>query len=677
MTPSRLLLSLSLSLLFTCLLLCPPCVPGAAVLAAGDNDWQPIDPAHLSMKEPMVEKGADAEALFWQVRVSDEAQDLVFTHHIRIKVFTERGRESQSKIDIPYLSFIKIRDVAGRTIKPDGQIVELKKEDVFERTIVKVSGLKLKAKSFAMPGVEPGAVIEYRWREVRAGMLANYVRLPYQREIPVQSVTYYIKPLSNPYFPYGMRAQFYRMSNTSFVKEKNGFHSLTMTNVPAFHEEARMPPQDQVRSWMLIYYSRDRKLTPDKFWKDYGREKHDEFKSRMKANDEVRTASAEITGDASTPEQKLERIYDYCRTRIKNASDDASGLTAVEREKLKENKNPSDTLKRGVGWGGDIDMLFAALVTAAGFDARIALAADRSDIFFDMDFADGYFLDPSSIAVRVGDGWRFFNPGFNYIPSGMLRWQEEGTHTLVTDPKEPTFVPVPISAPEKSMEKRTARLRLDEQGTLEGDVRIEYTGHAAVDMKEANDEDSPNAREEALRDRIRSRMSAAELSDIRIENVTDSVKPFVYAFHVRVPGYAQRTGKRLFLQPSFFRRGIGPLFSTSERRHSIYFHYPWSEQDDVEVELPTGFALESPEAPAKFGANELSQYNVSLSVTKDGRTLIYKRKFFFGGGGNILFPTTAYAPLKTYFDEVHKQDGHAVTLKQGVTSASVSTSPSN
>jgi hypothetical protein len=46
-------------------------------------------------------------------------------------------------------------------------------------------------------------------------------------------------------------------------------------------------------------------------------------------------------------------------------------------------------------------------------------------------------------------------------------------------------------------------------------------------------------------------MSTAELSDIRIENVTDPVKPFVYAYHVRVPGYAQRTGKRLFLQPAF------------------------------------------------------------------------------------------------------------------------------
>ena len=55
---------------------------------------------------------------------------------------------------------------------------------------------------------------------------------------------------------------------------------------------------------------------------------------------------------------------------------------------------------------------------------------------------------------------------------------------------------------------------------------------------------------------IKAQMSTAELSDIRIENVTDPVKPFIYAFHVKVPGYAQRTGKRLFLQPAFFQRGL-------------------------------------------------------------------------------------------------------------------------
>ena len=180
------------------LLLCLLAVSSVPAWAAGD-DWKPVDPAHLSLKNSTVEKEADAEAIFWEVKIDDNPDgDLIFNHYIRVKVFTERGRESQSKIDIIYGKIfgaeIKINDIAARTIKADGTIVELNKKDIFDRTVAKASGLKYKARSFAMPAVEPGCIIEYRWREVRVNEDANYIRLQFQRDIPVQRVQYLIKP---------------------------------------------------------------------------------------------------------------------------------------------------------------------------------------------------------------------------------------------------------------------------------------------------------------------------------------------------------------------------------------------------------------------------------------------------------------------------------------------------
>lgn len=636
------------------------------------DGWKPIDPAHLALKAPLVEKDADAEALFWEVKIDDSPNgDLIFSHYIRIKVFTERGRESQSKIDIPFGKLsgreIKINDIAARTLKADGSILELKKDDVFERTIVKTNGLKLKVKSFAIPGIEPGCIVEYRWREVRVNQSANYVRLEFQRDIPVQQVKYLIKPY--PFEGFGMNSITLHGKATPFAKEKDGFYSTTMNNVPAVHEESRMPPEDQVKAWMLIYYSKDQKVEPEKYWFDYGKRIYERTKSLLKVNDEVRAAATTIIGDAKTPEEKLGRLFEFCREKIKNVSDDASGMTAEERKKLKENKSPADTLKRGVGDAADIDLLFAALATAAGYDARIVLAPDRGDMFFDREIANAYFLDPSNIAVRVGEEWKFYNPGYRYIPMGMLRWQEEGAQALITDPKQPVWVNTPLSAADKSLVKRSGKLKLNEDGTLEGEVQVEFSGHPGMERKEENDDDSPSQREETLTQEVKARLSTAEISDIKIENVNDPVKPFTYRFHLRVPGYAQRTGKRLFLQPAFFQRGVGALFSASERKYEIYFHYPWREVDDVSIELPVGYALDNADAPAPFSGGEISDYKPTLSVTTDRRTLIYRREFFFGGGGNILFPVSAYPQLKRYFDEIHKQDNHAISLKQTAASA--------
>ncbi|HEY2962056.1 MAG TPA: DUF3857 and transglutaminase domain-containing protein [Pyrinomonadaceae bacterium] len=642
------------------------------VTAAGD-DWKPVDPAELAMKSPTVESEADAEGLFWEVRIDDNPDgDLIFNHYLRVKVFTDRGRESQSKIDLPFGNLfggqIKIQDIAARTIKPDGSIVELNKKDIFERTIIKASGLKMKAKSFAMPSVEPGCIIEYRWREVRVKENAHYLRLQFQRDIPVRRVQYLVKPF--PYEGLSFNAIMLHGKVTPWTKEKNGFYSTTVTDVPAVPDEARMPPEDQVKMWMLVFYAAgDGRPDPQKYWFDYGKDFYERSKSLIKPNDEVKKMAASLSAEAKSDDEKLERLFEFCRTKIKNTSNDASGATDEERAKARDNKTPSDTLKRALGTSGDIDLLFAAMANASGFDARIVLAPDRGDLFFDKGIPNSYFIDPQNIAVNVGGTWKFFNPGYNYIPFGMLRWQEEGEQALITDPKQPVWVNTPMSPPDKSKIQRQAKLKLLDDGTVEGDVRVEYSGHFAIERKEDIDEESDSEREQNLKDELKEQMSAAEIMNIKIENVTDDVKPLVYSYHVRVPGYAQRTGKRLFLQPAFFQHGVEPLFATTNRKYEIYFHYPWAEDDKVEIELPAGYALDNADAPAPFGSGQISNYKPSLAVTSDGKTLVYKRNFFFGGGGNVLFPVETYPQIKAYFDQLHKQDNHSVALKQGTTAA--------
>ena len=77
-----------------------------------------------------------------------------------------------------------------------------------------------------------------------------------------------------------MRVNSFQTEQRPLTKEKNGFYSTTMENVPAFHEEANMPPEDAVRPWMLIYYAEDKKLNADQFWKDYGKETYEKTSRR-------------------------------------------------------------------------------------------------------------------------------------------------------------------------------------------------------------------------------------------------------------------------------------------------------------------------------------------------------------------------------------------------------------
>ena len=627
-------------------------------LAAGE-EWRPIEPADLALKAAVVEPNADAEAMFWDIRVDDGGQnDLVLSHYVRIKIFNDRGREKYSKIDIPYINGVKIKDVAARTIKADGTIVELVKDDIIEKTVVKANGLKLRTKTFAFPGIEPGAIIEYKWKEVRSNSSANNLRLQFQRDIPVQSVTYHIKPAGSS----TMDVRSFNMDRPKFEKEKNGFQVATVTNMPAFRDEPMMPPEDSVRSWAMVRYLNIFTLLLG--YNMLAAELYVGFQPYLKVDKEIKQKVAEITANVDKADDQIDKIFEFCRTNIKNTSDKSLGFTEEDLEKLKENKKPSDTLKRGVGPAIDINLLFAALVNAAGFDARIALMPDRGERFFDRSVVVPGALRPSAVAVRFGDTWKFFNPGLPYVAPGMLRWQEEGVDALIVDANQ-VWVRTPVTDAQKSKEKRTAKLRLDENGTMEGDVTIEYTGHLAVERKVANADDSPAQREENLKGMVKDRLSSAELTNIVIDNPADSSKPFIYKYHVRVPDYAQKTGKRLFFQPGFFEKGISALFSAGTRRYPIYFHYPWSEEDKITIDLPKGFALDNADRPAPINAGDISQHEIKIGITTDQTTLVYNRNFFFGNPHLLLFPVEKYDLIKQLFDEVSKADNHIITLKQG------------
>jgi len=290
--------------------------------------------------------------------------------------------------------------------------------------------------------------------------------------------------------------------------------------------------------------------------------------------------------------------------------------------------------------------------------------SDRSDVFFDSSLPNSYFLSTYDIAVKVGNDWRFFNPGSRYVPLGMLGWSEEGVRALVPDPKEPQFVLTPYSPPDRTLQKRTAKFRLQEDGTIEGDVVVEFTGHFAMEEKERHDALTPAEQDQEIGEEIKGRLSTAQVSAITVENAKDPAKPVIFRYHIKVPQYAQRTGRRLFFQPGFFTQGESATFTSSTRKYPLYFPFSWTEEDDITIELPQGFDLESADAPAAAKVGDVALSEIKMSASADGHTLHYDRKFSFGGTQVPMFPAAQYSAVKQLFDTFYTQNAHMLTLRE-------------
>jgi hypothetical protein len=73
--------------------------------------------------------------------VNSDGIERAFYHYVRLKVFNDKARNKRPHRHSVRQRYIR-SSLAGRTIKADGTIVELKKEAITERDLVRARGLR-------------------------------------------------------------------------------------------------------------------------------------------------------------------------------------------------------------------------------------------------------------------------------------------------------------------------------------------------------------------------------------------------------------------------------------------------------------------------------------------------------------------------------------------------------
>lgn len=627
------------------------------------EDWPGPTPAERAMAAPQVDPRAGAEVLLWDVRVDHKpvgwsgARTETSTY-LRIKVFTEAGRERLRTIEIPCGPACDISGIAARTIGPDGAVRELSDDAVRDDTRETEAGTRQRRKAFDLPGLAVGSIIEYRWKEAIEPSAADHARLEFQRELPVHLVRYRFRSAAKRLL--GMSSMMLNLNATPFADGGDGYFTTSAARIPAFEEEPDMPSPASVRSWILVYYSANPAETPDQFRARLARRFHERSQVALKLNSEMRAAAREAVADASDDEGRLRRLFDFVTARVGNTSFDLDEGEDEDESRPPENWTTADTWKRKAGTAHDLRMLYIALAGALGYDARLALVS-RSDLGgFQPGLAHPYFLS-ANVAVRVGGGWRFCDPGYPFLPFGVLHAAEQGQRALVADPSRPELVPTPVAPPDASETRREGTLRLTGDGALEGEVRITYTAHAATRLRALYRSQSAAAREEAVREEARSTLGAAEVTGIVIQGLSAS-SPLSVAYRLEVPAYAQPAGSRVSLRPALFQRRAVPRFSASARRYPVAFASSWSERDVIVFQLPEGFSLESPVEPGRINITGVGEYVAHTTASADGRTLRHERRFDFGRDGQLTFPPSVYPAIKRAFDSLHEMDAGTVVL---------------
>jgi len=676
--------------MFAILVLATSAIPAPRIQAA--PAWLPVEKSDLDASASKIDPDASAEILYRLEEIDDKAENsITYRSYQRIKVYNEKGVPELNKIDINSSDTAKLKNVSARVIKPDGSIVNIEQKDFYTRDIVRQGRQSLKVTSFAFPSLTAGCIIE--WQSESVSKEAIYAqRVVFQGAMPTRLFRVRYRPYP---VPGGKFENVFNNCRPATAKlGKDHYYTIEMTGIPALKTEPLMPPVDQVQQWAMFYMStpfmsiggifNDQIMTP--LGESVERFARPLKKSRTR--DPIKAKADELTAGVTGDREKLARIHDFCRSSIRNTARESSGFTRDELDKLKESDLASQVLEYGYGTRYEITALFIALARAAGYNAWIALCSDRSERIFSMRFLMISIPTDLIACVTLGQNEYYYDPASVYLPAEKLHWFNQGTgvccyrrDTMITQvakgangtvvikqipddpraPLNPRWSNTASGTAADAQRKRTGTFRLDADGTLEGDVRLEPRGQYEVAAKNRYDSETAEARAASVRDDILERLPNAEVTDITVRNASSPLDPIAITYHIRVPGYAETTGQRMFFQPAFFQKNTPAMFTAAERTHPVYLQYPWSEDDDVSITMPEGYTIEEMSRIEPTPKSNTYSYNLELSVRASTRTILFKREFAFNFK---QVERSGYEQLKVIFDGLHALDSTTITLKR-------------
>lgn len=288
----------------------------------------------------------------------------------------------------------------------------------------------------------------------------------------------------------------------------------------------------------------------------------------------------------------------------------------------------------------------------------------RSEYYFKQKRMNEHELDSNGVMVKVNGKELFFDPGSLYVPYGLLPWQETGVEALKLDKDGGTWIQTPVPDDAASQIQRTANLKLTDDGTLDGTVKLTFTGLEAWSRRlwerNADDEARKKYLEEALQGYV---PATTEVELTKEPDWKSTEPPLVAEFQVKIPGWVSAAGRRALLPVGIFGASEKHMFDHADRVYPISFDYPYQMRDDVTVALPNGWTATTLPQPVNRDHKD-AQYTLTVEGKKDQLHISRMVR-----SNLVILPKDAYPALRGFYQEVRSGDDQQIVLQPGTVAA--------
>jgi transglutaminase-like putative cysteine protease len=591
-----------------------------------------------------------------------------------VKILRPDG-EGRGVVRVYFDSQSRITNLHAWCVPVSGKDFEVNEKDAVESAIIGVDGSELvsdlRTKTLRIPAATTGSVVGYEIEQE----LRPYVMVDdweFQDTVPVREARYTLQ------LPKGWsyKTNWLNHSEQAPTESGAGQWSWSIEDIRAIRIEPDMPPWRGIAGRMVVAFvppsGQDSSIQS---WRKIGAWYLGLTQGRRETSAEIRQKVVELTASVPTLLGKIQVLAKFVQNDIR--------YVAIELGIGGHQPHPAtETFNHRYGDCKDKVTLLSAMLKEVGVDSYYVIintvrgsvtATTPPNLDFDhaiLAIALPAGVDTTTLGARLTHAKLgqilFFDPTDALTPLGRLSGALQGNYGMLVTPDGGELLALPQLSTDSNGIERTAKMTLDEKGTLRGDVHEVRLGDRASSQRYALLSTTQDT------DRIKpvesvagASFSAFQILKATIANLRLADRPFEWNYTLEAPNYAKTAGDLLLVRPRVLGSKSSGILETKEpRQYPVEFEGPERDTDVFEIELPAGYQLD--ELPRPINLDDgFASYQSKTEIV--GRTLRYTRTFEIK---DLSVPVSDAEKLREFYRVIADDERNSAILKR-VSPASV------
>jgi Domain of Unknown Function with PDB structure (DUF3857)/Transglutaminase-like superfamily len=617
---------------------------------------------------PTHDEKTDAVKLYSETTVSVQSEDKIKrTVRVAYKILRPSGRH-YGEVFVHFNSSEKISNLRGWCIPASGKDFEVKEKEGAEVSLPKIEGSELvsdvKAKFIAIPAADPGNIVGYEYEAEEHPLVLQDV-WDFQAEVPSRESHYTLQ------LPAGWAHKSAWLNYPEVKPTESGSQlQWAVSDLKAIRPEEDMPPIQGLAGLMVVSFFPQGGSSSKSFtnWQQMGQWYVGLTNGRSDASPEINQKVTALT--ASSPNQlaKMRAIAQFVQHDIRYVAIEL-GIGGWQPHYAAE------VFTHRYGDCKDKATLMRSMLHEIGVEAyHVPINTERGSITPDVPAYQGF--DHVIIAIKLPDDVSdksltaiyqhpklgrllFFDPTNELTPFGQIGGYLQDNFGLLVSSDGGELVKLPHQAAEMNGITRTAKLSLEGDGTLKGDVTEFRVGDRAWTQRWA----LRTVRKESDRIKPIENLLAGSLSSYRITkallvNLEITDLPFGYKYSFQSDNYAKTAGNLILVRPRVMGSKSQAILETKDPRvFPIEFEGPVRDTDSFEIALPQGYEVDDVPPPVDADYS-FASYHSKTEVK--GNVIAYTRTFEVK---ELSVPPTKADELKKFYRIIASDERNTAVLK--------------